>query len=126
MLLRRRQRVLLLDDDPSMQRLVSALLKKEGFRVDVVLTGRQAIASMDSQRYDVVLLDLMMPHEGGITVIRELEGRGEKEKLSRVLILSGSSESVLAGIRASVAGVVQKPFEPKDLVAAVRRVAAPR
>jgi DNA-binding response OmpR family regulator len=126
MLLRRRQRVLLLDDDPSMQRLVSALLKKEGFRVDVVLTGREAIASMDSHPYDVVLLDLMMPHEGGITVIRELEGRGEKEKLSRVLILSGSSESVLAGIRSSVAGVVQKPFDPKDLVAAVRRVAAPR
>ena len=109
-----------------MQRLVSTLLKKEGFRVDVVLTGREAIASMDSQPYDVVLLDLMMPHEGGITVIRELETRGEKEKLSRVLILSGSSASVLAGIRASVAGVVQKPFETKELIEAVRRVAAPR
>lgn len=126
MMFRSKPRVLLLDDDPSMQRLVSTLLKREGFRVDVVLTGREAIAAMDAQKYDVVLLDLMMPHEGGITVIRELEGRKEEEKLSRVVILSGSPESVLAGIRASVAGVVQKPFETQDLLAAVRRVAAPR
>jgi DNA-binding response OmpR family regulator len=66
-LLKRKPRVLLLDDDPSMQRLVAALLEREGYRVDVFLTGRDALRSLEKNDYDVLLLDLMMPHEGGMT-----------------------------------------------------------
>jgi DNA-binding response OmpR family regulator len=121
MILKRKPRVLLLDDDPSMQRLVSKLLKDEGFRVDVVLTGREAIAAIGAAKYDVMLLDLMMPHEGGLTVIRHLEA-GDKGKLQRVIVLSGSPESVLGNVRDSVAGIVQKPFEPEQLIGAVRRI----
>ena len=68
----RRKRVLFLDDDPSMQRLVSALLKRGGYRVDTFLTGREAIAALERDGYEVLLLDVMMPHEGGSTVIRHL------------------------------------------------------
>ena len=109
-----------------MQRLVSTLLKREGYRVDVFMTGRDVIAALERQPYDAILLDLMMPHEGGITVIRHLESRDDKEKLRHVIVLSGSSESVLAGLRQSVAGIVQKPFAPADLIAAVRGVVTPR
>ena len=49
-LFKRRKRVLLLDDDPSMQRLVAHILGNEGFRVDVFLTGSQAIAAVEGQR----------------------------------------------------------------------------
>lgn len=105
-----------------MQRLVSTILKREGFKVDVFLTGREAIAAMAKTPYNVMLLDLMMPHEGGLTVIRHLESN-EAKKLERVLVLTASSDSVIETIRGSVAGVVQKPFEPAELVAAVRRIA---
>ena len=125
MLLKRKTRVLLLDDDPSMQRLVSTILKREGYRVNVFLTGRDAIASMDTESYDVILLDLMMPHEGGITVIRHLESK-DPAKLKRVLVLTASPESVIAKVRDSVSGVVQKPFDTDELLGAVRRVAGQR
>jgi len=49
-----------------MQRLVSTLLKREGYRVDAFLTGRDALRAMEKTDYHVLLLDLMMPHEGGI------------------------------------------------------------
>jgi DNA-binding response OmpR family regulator len=120
-ILRRKSRVLLLDDDPSMQRLVSKLLKDEGFKVDLVLTGRDAIAAIGRVQYDAMLLDLMMPHEGGLTVIRHLEA-GDRVKLGRVIVLSGSPESVLGNVRDSVAAIVQKPFEAAELIAAVRRI----
>jgi DNA-binding response OmpR family regulator len=120
---KRKPRVLLLDDDPSMQRLVATLLKREGFRVDVFLTGREAIAAIDSEPYSVLLLDLMMPHEGGITVIRHLESKNS-DKLKRVIVLTGSPDSVIGTIRASVAGVVQKPFAVDELIGAVRRIAS--
>src|SRR5438552_403791 len=71
-LLKKRTTILLLDDDPSMHRLVKAILTREGFKVDAFLTGRQAIAAIDGGEYAALLLDLMMPHEGGMTVIRHL------------------------------------------------------
>lgn len=122
MFFKRKSRVLLLDDDPSMQRLVSTILKREGYRVDVFMTGRDAIAAIDTEPYSALLLDLMMPHEGGITVIRHLQSKNPA-KLQRVLVLTASPESVVGTVRNSVAGVVQKPFETGELLSAVRRIA---
>ena len=122
MLLSRKPRVLLLDDDPSMQRLVSSLLKREGYKVDVFMTGRDAIAAIDTEPYNVMLLDLMMPNEGGLTVVRHLEKKNPA-KLEHVIVLTASPKSVIETIQDSVAGVVQKPFEANELIGAVRRVA---
>ena len=120
-LLKRKRRVLLLDDDPSMQRLVSALLKREGYKVDVFLTGRDALRSIEVNDYDVLLLDLMMPHEGGMTVIRELGG-SKPEMLERALVLTASPQSVIGTVKDQVAGVVKKPFDAPELLGAVKRI----
>jgi DNA-binding NtrC family response regulator len=122
---KRKKRVLLLDDDPSMQRLVSTLLRREGFRVDSFLTGRDAILAIDSSGYDVLLLDLMMPHEGGMTVIRHLRSKNP-DMLKKVVLLTGSTDAVIESVSEGVAGVVQKPFEAPDLVSAVERVSEKR
>ena len=121
---KRKRRVLILDDDPSMQRLVSAVLKREGYRVDAFLTGRDALRAMEKTDYHVLLLDLMMPHEGGITVIRELQAN-HPDLLQRVLVLTGSPQSLMGNLKSEVAGVVQKPFEATDLIDAVRRISEP-
>ena len=68
--IRKKPRVLVLDDDVSMQKLVSMILKREGLRVDVVGSGRKAIEAIEGKNeYAAILLDLMMPTEGGMTVI---------------------------------------------------------
>jgi DNA-binding response OmpR family regulator len=118
-LFKRRKRVLLLDDDPSMQRLVARILGNEGFRVDVFLTGSQAIAALERETYDVLLLDLMMPHEGGMTVIRHLRGKNPAI-LKRSILLTASPDSLIDALSGEVSTVVQKPFEPKQLIDAVR------
>ena len=121
MLLKRKRRVLLLDDDPSMQRLVSSLLQREGFRVDVFLTGRDALRALDRGKYDVLLLDLMMPHEGGMTVIRHLR-KNDPEPLHRALLLTAMPKSTVDSLQKEVAGIVQKPFDPPQLIGAVREI----
>ena len=118
----RRKRVLLLDDDPSMQRLVSALLKRGGYRVDTFLTGREAIAALERGGYDVLLLDVMMPHEGGSTVIRHLR-KSNPKLLDHALLVTASPEAVLEPLSKEVAGVVKKPFDSDELLGAVKRVA---
>jgi CheY-like chemotaxis protein len=116
---KRRKRVLLLDDDPSMHRLVVRILGSNGFRVDVFPTGSQAIAALARQPYDVLLLDLMMPVEGGMTVIRHLRAN-DPPMLKRAILLTASPDSLIESLSGEVSTVVQKPFEPTQLIEAVR------
>ena len=118
-LFKRRKRILLLDDDLSIHRLVTRLLGRQGFRVDVFLTGNQAIAALRRQQYDVLLLDLMMPHEGGMTVIRHLR-ENDPPSLKRSILLTASPDSLIDALSGEVKTVVQKPFKPQELIDAVR------
>jgi CheY-like chemotaxis protein len=102
-----------------MQRLVARILQNEGFRVDVFLTGSEAIAALKRERYDVLLLDLMMPHEGGMTVIRHLR-QNDPPALKRSILLTASPDSLIDALSGEVETVVQKPFEPKRLIDSVR------
>jgi CheY-like chemotaxis protein len=122
-LLRRKARVLLLDDDPAMQRLIGSLLRREGYRVDVVSEGSPAIEKIRSADYGALLLDLMTPTDGGMTVIRHLK-KERPELLRRVVLVTASPATLLRTVAPDVAAVVQKPFEAADLVAAVGRVVA--
>jgi DNA-binding response OmpR family regulator len=121
-LLRKKKSILLLDDDLSMQRLVTALLTRAGFRVDMFPSGRQALDAISKRQYDALLLDLMMPVEGGMTVIRHLRER-DPQLLRRVLLFTASPDSMVATLAPDVAGVVTKPFQDSDLLSAVRAVA---
>jgi CheY-like chemotaxis protein len=119
-LLTRKPRLLLLDDDPSMQRLVLAMLKNEGYRVDVVSSGHQAIEKVRANEYQALLLDVMTPTEGGLTVIRYLQ----KEKpalVKRVVLVTASPQSVLHAVEKDVFAIVRKPFEAKELLATIKR-----
>lgn len=121
-LLRRKSRILLLDDDPSIRRLVSTLLKREGYRVDAVDAGQKAIDAIERNDYTALLLDLMMPTEGGMTVLQHLRKK-HPGLLQRVILLTATPDSVLKGIAKDLFAVVRKPFEPKDLVDKVARLA---
>ncbi len=117
----KRKRVLLLDDDPAMQRLVATVLRREGLRVDVVSAGAQAIEKIARNEYDALLLDLMTPTEGGITVMRHLK-KANPQLLKRVILVTASPESVLKSVASDAAAVVHKPFEAEQLIAKVNRV----
>ena len=118
-LFRKKARVLLLDDDAAIQKLVSLLLKRDGFRVDVVSRGSRAIEALEKDSYDANLLDLMMPTEGGMTVLRHLR-ENKPELLKSVILLTGTPKSVLKNVSSEVFAVVTKPFDPDQLVATVR------
>lgn len=120
-LLKRKGRLLLLDDDLAMQRLIAVLLGRHGYRVDVVSAGAQAIEKIDRTDYAALLLDLMTPTEGGLTVIRHLK-KAKPELLKRVILVTASPASVLKTVEGDVAAVVQKPFEAEELLSAVERV----
>jgi len=120
-MLSRKPRLLLLDDDPSMQRLMTALLTKEGYRVDVVSNGAHAIEKVDKEEYAALLLDVMTPTEGGLTVIRHLRKTTPK-MIKRTVLVTGSPQSVLHAVENDVFAIVHKPFEAKELVSTIARL----
>jgi len=121
--LKSKPRVLLLDDDASIRRLVSALLRSRGFRVDEVTSGLAALEIMEREKYAVLILDLMMPHEGGVTVMRKLR-ESDPERMRSVVLLTAAPSAVIASYANEVGAVVQKPFDPEALVATIERVAS--
>ena len=120
---KRRKRLLVLDDDPSMQRLVATLMRRRGHRVDVVSEASAAIAKLARQHYDALLLDIMTPTEGGMTVIRHLREH-DPDLLRRVVLVTGSPDSVLRSVSGDVFAIVHKPFEQAALVETIDRVVA--
>lgn len=123
-ILKRKARLLVLDDDPSIQRLMTMLLRREGYRVDVVSEASQAIEKLSKgDEYGALLLDIMTPTEGGMTVIKHLRTTNEA-MLKRVILVTGSPDAVLKTVGKDVAAIVRKPFENKDLTEAVASVIA--
>jgi CheY-like chemotaxis protein len=122
-ILGRGARLLVLDDDTSMQKLVSTLLRKAGYRVDVFGAGNQAIDSLGKHDYHVLLLDVMSPTEGGLTVIRHLKEH-DPVLLKRVVLVTASPDSVLKNVEKDIFGIVRKPFQPAELLETIGRVLA--
>lgn len=118
----RRKRALLLDDDAAMRRLLSLLLKRAGFAVDSVVSGNDAIEAIEKQDYAAITLDLMMPLEGGMTVIRYLR-ENAPAKLRRVIVITGAPDAVLDPIRDELFAIVRKPFKHEELVETAKRLA---
>src|ERR1043166_8931381 len=118
----RRKRALLLDDDAAMRRLVSLLLKRAGYSVDVVVSGNDAIDAIENQTYSAVLLDLMMPLEGGMTVIRYLR-ENAPAMLRRAIATTAAPDAVTDPIRREIFAVVRKPFRKEELIETAKKLA---
>lgn len=118
-------RVLVVDDDDAILRLVCPLLESEEMTTDCVSSGLEAIERLQSERYSVVLLDLRMPAGDGFSVIEHLE-RGSAETPPIVLVVSAYADDRLERDLSSgiVTGVIRKPFDPTNLAAVVRRYAS--
>jgi CheY-like chemotaxis protein len=118
----RRKRALLLDDDSAMRRLLTLLLKRAGYGVDCAGSGNEAIDSIGNNDYAAIVLYLMMPLEGGMTVIRHLR-QSAPAKLRRVVVITGAPDAVLDPIRNEIFAVVRKPFTQDEVVETVKKLA---
>src|SRR5215218_2278810 len=114
-------RIVVVDDEPGVALLLRRVLEAEGHRVTVARDGREGLALVAAQPPDLVVLDLDMPHIGGLEVCRRLK-QAPATRLLPVLILTGRSAAE-ARLRAWEAGAddfLTKPFETLDVVARCR------
>lgn len=116
----RSPRVLVVDDEANIRRIVASYLRAEGFEVAEAGDGRAALAAFDRAEPDVVILDVMMPGLDGIEVLRELRRRSEVY----VIMLTARAEETdrVIGLSVGADDYVSKPFGAKELVARVKAV----
>jgi len=112
-------RVLLAEDDSLLGDGVRAGLAQEGYAVDWVPDGGAALAALETQRYDLMLLDLGLPRLSGLEVLRSLRGRGNAIP---VLILTARDRVAdrVAGLDAGADDYLVKPFDLDELAARIR------
>ncbi|HEY4357034.1 MAG TPA: response regulator transcription factor [Acidobacteriaceae bacterium] len=113
-------RVLLVDDDVQLCKLLAERLATEGFTMDTVNDGSRGLERALSMEYALVVLDLMLPRMGGLDVLR----RVRKVSPVPVLILTarGEDSDRILGLEMGADDYVQKPFNPRELIARIRAI----
>ena len=114
-------RVLLVEDDAMIAQGLQTALRQSGFAVDWMRDGKSAAGALRGSVFDVVLLDLGLPHQDGIEVLRELRKRGDA---TPVIILTARDEiqDRIAGLNAGADDYIVKPFDLDEVTARMRSV----
>ncbi len=111
-------RILVVDDDTALAEMIGIVLRTEGFEPIFCADGTEALATFQSSRPDLVLLDLMLPGKSGIEVCAEIR----TESGVPIIMLTAKSDTtdVVHGLESGADDYVVKPFNPKELVARIR------
>ena len=111
-------KILVVDDESRMRKLVKDFLSRKGYAVDEAADGEEALEKFFSdQKYDLIILDIMMPRIDGWEVCREI--RKESKVPVIMLTAKGEESDELLGFELGVDEYISKPFSPKILVARV-------
>ena len=112
-------RLLVVEDDPKLARVIARGLREEAYAVDVLGDGRDAIAQAAINSYDAIVLDIMLPGADGLTVCRELRARGIKTPILMLTARDAIADRI-AGLDTGADDYLTKPFDFGELLARLR------
>ena len=112
-------RLLFAEDEKSLSRAITAILKKNHYEVDAVYDGEEALAYLECGTYDGAILDIMMPKKDGLTVLKEIRRQGIN---TPVLMLNAKAEidDRVLGLDSGANDYLTKPFAAPELLARIR------
>jgi len=115
--------ILVVEDEADLVELVSYNLRKEGFSVDSALNGEAGLSKIKKGKYDLVILDLMLPGIQGVELCRMLRNDPKTEALPIVMLTAkGEEVDKILGLEMGADDYITKPFSPRELVARVKAV----
>lgn len=113
-------KILVVDDEEMIREVIKEYSINEGFLVEEADNGRDSVFKVKNNDYDLIIMDIMMPHMDGYTAIKEIK----KIKNIPVIVLSARGEEYdkLTGFDIGIDDYVTKPFSPKELIARIKAV----
>ncbi len=112
--------LLIVDDDPGIRELTAAFLHGHGYRVDTAADGAAMRSAMAMRRYDLIVLDVMMPGEDGLSILRSMDrSQGPSVIIQSVI---GTDVDRIVGLEMGADDYIAKPANPRELLARIRSV----
>src|SRR5579864_5519020 len=115
-----KEKVLVVDDERNIVELLKFNLEKEGYDVVVAYDGIEAVKLARDERPDLIILDIMLPGQGGLEVCRQIR----KEMKTPILMATAKGEEIdkILGLELGADDYVTKPFSPRELIARVKAI----
>jgi DNA-binding response OmpR family regulator len=115
------ERILIVDDDPNALRLIGYALQRQGYKVIIAQDGQKALTKAQSEKPNLIILDLMMPAMDGYEVLRQLRASPTTARVPVILFTAKSQvEDRIAGFEAGADDYLTKPVTPAELIARVK------
>ncbi len=119
--MQRTPHLLIIDDDREIRDLLARFLVRHELRVDTARDGREMDQRLAAGRFDLLVLDLMMPGEDGLAICRRLRGSGVKTPIIMLTALGEEADRIV-GLEVGADDYLPKPFNPRELLARIRAV----
>lgn len=118
-----KRKVLIVDDEPNIVTALEFLLQRSGYEVQVATNGQEALAALERDTPDVVLLDVMMPLKSGYEVCQRMRERPEWRQVKIVMLSAkGREAEVSKGLAVGADLYVTKPFSTRELIEQIDRL----
>ena len=112
-------KILAVDDEDDVRRLIEIKLKKAGFEVITATNGQEGLDKAKAERPDLVIMDVMMPVMDGFTAASKIKTEMQDPPIVIMLTAKGQEDDVLQGLSGGADDYIIKPFAPRELVARV-------
>jgi two-component system alkaline phosphatase synthesis response regulator PhoP/two-component system response regulator VicR len=117
------KKVLAVDDQPQIVRLIQVNLQKAGYEVLTAYDGEEALEKLREHHPDLVILDVIMPKRDGFDVLRTIKADPDTQATPVIMLtVKAQDADIFEGLKEGAELYLPKPFHPLDLVALVRRV----
>ncbi len=115
------KKILLVDDDQTLSELLCEYLSEEGYECTAAFTGNDGLAQAQSQQFDLIVLDIMLPVMNGIEVLKQLR---HEENSTPILMLTAKGDDLdrILGLELGADDYVPKPCNPRELLARVKAI----
>jgi two-component system alkaline phosphatase synthesis response regulator PhoP len=117
------KKILVVEDEKDIQELLQLYLKREGYDVQIAEDGEAGLRKACKERYDLVLLDLLLPQMDGLEICRNLRSRPETSHIPIIMITAKAEESDrIVGLEMGADDYITKPFSPREVLARVKAI----
>lgn len=121
--LKNKERILIVDDEEDILELVQYNVEREGYQTLCAVTGEQALQIVQTDKVDLVILDLMLPGINGLEVAKSIKRNPQKADIPIIMLTAkGEETDIITGLELGADDYITKPFSPKILLARIRAV----
>jgi two-component system alkaline phosphatase synthesis response regulator PhoP/two-component system response regulator VicR len=119
----KQKKILVVDDERHIVRLVQVNLERQGYQVVTAFDGKEALKKVESDKPNLIVLDVMMPHMDGFEVLKRLKADDKTKNIPVVMLTAKAQDAdVFRGWASGVDCYLTKPFNPIELLTFVKRI----